>query len=121
MATLVHSSGVRAITLDETPRERFQRLGRRFADDPDVTGGTGFGSNPGLRVGGRIFAMLVRDRLVVKLPKERVDELVASGRAIRFDAGKGRPMREWVMAIEPVNDLDWDRLTIEAHSYVAEQ
>ncbi|MHB8459246.1 MAG: hypothetical protein ACYDAK_04760 [Candidatus Limnocylindrales bacterium] len=106
------------MTLEETPRERFQRLGRRFADGPDVTGGTGFGSNPGLRVGGRIFAMLVRDRLVVKLPKERVDELVASGAAIRFDAGKGRPMREWAM-VETVSDLDWDRLAGEAHSHVA--
>ncbi|MBF6604026.1 MAG: MmcQ/YjbR family DNA-binding protein [Chloroflexi bacterium] len=84
-----------------------------------MTPGTGFGSNPGLRVGGRIFAMLVRDRLVVKLPKERVDELVDSGAAIRFDAGKARPMREWAMAIQPVNDLDWDRLATEAHSYVA--
>jgi hypothetical protein len=32
--------------------------------------------------------MLVGDELVVKLPKERVDELVDAGVAKRFDAGR---------------------------------
>lgn len=102
----------------DTPPERFHGLAQQFAAAPDVTPGTGFGSNPGLRVDGHIFAMLVRDRLVVKLPKDRVDELVASGAAIHFDAGKGRPMREWAM-VEPASDVDWDRLALEAHSFVA--
>ncbi|MCI0632811.1 MAG: hypothetical protein L0206_02675 [Actinobacteria bacterium] len=44
-----------------------------------ITGGTGFGRNEGLRISGKIFAMLVADELVVKLPKDRVDELVTSG------------------------------------------
>ena len=102
----------------DTPLERFERLAPQFAATPDVTPGTGFGSNPGLRVDGHIFAMLVRDRLVVKLPKDRVDELVASGAAVHFEAGKGRPMREWAM-VEPQSDTDWGRLAIEAHSFVA--
>ena len=42
-----------------------------------------------------LYAMLVRGELVVKLPKARVDALVASGTARRFDAGRARPMKEW--------------------------
>ena len=33
---------------------------------------------------------------VVKLPKGRVDALVASGAGERFDANRGRPMKEWL-------------------------
>ena len=102
----------------DTPLERFERLARQFAATVDVTPGTGFGLNPGLRVDSHIFAMLVRDRLVVKLPKDRVDELVASGSAVHFDTGKGRPMREWAM-VDPASDVEWDRVAIEAHAFVA--
>lgn len=52
-------------------------------------GGTGFGRSEGLRVSGRIFAMLVKGELVVKLPKGRVDELTASGVGHRSDPGHG--------------------------------
>ena len=41
-------------------------------------GGGGFGRSA-LRYRGKIFAMLVRGSLVVKLPAGRVTELVASG------------------------------------------
>ena len=60
--------------------------------------------------------MLARDALVVKLPQARVDELVAAGVAVRFDAGKGRPMREWA-SIAPDADVDWEQLAIEARAF----
>jgi hypothetical protein len=48
-----------------------------------------------LKVNGKIFAMFGRGRLVVKLPKERVDEMVEARKAERFNPGHGRLMKEW--------------------------
>jgi hypothetical protein len=101
---------------DSAPDAVFRRIADRLRE-PQVTEGTGFGSNPGLRVGGRIFAMLVRDELVVKLPAGRVDELVAGGGAANFDAGKGKPMREWASISAPRSG-EWESLVREALEFV---
>jgi TfoX/Sxy family transcriptional regulator of competence genes len=82
-----------------------------------VTEGKGFGSSGQLKVEGRIFAMLVRDELVLKLPRQRVDELVGEGDGARFDAGKGKPMREWFV-LSPTSKKAWARLAREAHDFV---
>ena len=82
-----------------------------------MTSGTGFGNSEGLRVSGKIFAMLVRGELVVKLPKGRVDELVDAGAARRFDAGKGRPMKEWA-SVSASASRRWRGLVEEARSFV---
>ena len=78
-----------------TPEQLWAPIAKDQLAKRAVTSGTGFGTNEGLRVSGKVFAMLVRGELVVKLPKDRVDELVDAGAARRFDAGKGRPMKEW--------------------------
>ena len=101
-----------------TGETHFDDVVERFSDDPRVTGGTGFGSSPGRRVDGRIFAMLVRDELVVKLPRQRVTELVEAGIATWFDAGKGRPMREWA-SISMAQADAWPTLVTEAFEFVA--
>jgi hypothetical protein len=101
---------------ERDPERRFERLADGFLDDPAVTRGTGFGPNQGLRVDGKIFAMLVRGELVAKLPRERVDGLVGSGAGTPFDAGKGRPMKEWV-AVSPQSP-DWEDLAAEALRFV---
>jgi len=91
-------------------------------NEPDVTppesGGTrrGFGSN-GLKVRGKIFAMLVRGRLVVKLPRRRVDAIVTGGGGERFDPRRdGRLMREWLV-LAPASQLDWLALAREALAF----
>ena len=65
------------------------------------------------------FAMLVRGRLVVKLPKARVDALVASGDRERFDPRHdGRLMKEWII-LEPTTTEKWLPLAQEAREFVA--
>ncbi|HEX7238803.1 MAG TPA: hypothetical protein VF263_00945 [Longimicrobiaceae bacterium] len=77
----------------------------------------GFGADA-LCIGDKIFAMLVRDRLVVKLPRGRVDTLVASGDGERFDTGNGRLMKEW-LSVDPASGLSWPSLAREAREFVA--
>ncbi len=90
---------------------RFAALVDAVSGDPDVrppgaAGGRRFGSEA-LRVGGSIVAMVVQGRVVLKLPQERVAELVARGDGAVFDGGRGRPMREWVaLTGEPAGDAE---------------
>ena len=100
-----------------TAETQFDAIVEPFSGDPRVTRGTGFGSSPGRRIDGRIFAMLVRGELVVKLPRQRVGELVEAGSARRFDAGKGRPMREWA-SISVAQADAWPELVAEAYEFV---
>ena len=100
-----------------TPEQIWEPIAKQQLAGRDVTTGTGFGTNPGLRVSGKIFAMLVRGELVVKLSKDRVDDLVDAGVARRFDAGKGRPMKEWA-SVSPGSSRRWKGLVEEARSFV---
>jgi hypothetical protein len=101
-----------------TPDERFERLVDEMVKHQHVTppGGRGFGRSA-LRCHGKIFAMLVRGQLVLKLPQARVDALVAAGDGARFDANKGTPMKGWV-SIAPASTLAWATLATEALDFV---
>jgi hypothetical protein len=88
-----------------------------FARDSHVKQEPGWGaSNLVLKIDGRIFAMLVKGKFVAKLPKERVDQLVRDGIGARFDGGRGRPMKEWVV-VGP-GRAPWVELAREAHHFV---
>ena len=94
---------------------RAPRPARSAPGVPGVTpprGGSGFGRSA-LRYQGRIFAMLVRGQLVVKLPASRMTALIRSGNGTAFDANKGTPMREW-LSLDPGSELDWLALATEA-------
>jgi hypothetical protein len=96
----------------------FERVVAAFAADRRVAhgGGKGFGSGA-LKVDGRIFAMISSKGLfVVKLPRERVDELVREGTGDYFDPGHGRLMKEWLALAEETDA--WVALAREARSYV---
>ena len=100
--------------------ERFEAIVDALAGTEGVTVGSnrpGFGSGA-LKVYGRIFAMARRGGLVLKLPSRRVADLLASGDGTPFDAGKGRPMKEWVV-LDPRAGRRWLPLTKEALAFVA--
>jgi hypothetical protein len=104
---------------DAGPEQRFAALIDELLGIPGVTpprGGSGFGRSA-LRVENKIFAMLVRGDLVLKLPRRRVDTLIAAGQGIRFDANKGTPMQEW-LRLDPESALPWPPLAREALEFV---
>jgi hypothetical protein len=71
----------------------------------------------GLKTGGRFFAFVVDGALVVKLPAERVSELVASGEGRPFESGR-RVMKEWV-SLEPASEESCAAHVLAARDFVA--
>jgi hypothetical protein len=78
-----------------------------------------FGSTS-LKTGGKIFAMLVKDRLVVKLPKSRVEQLVDEGVGERFDPGHGRIQKEW-LSVFSSDPEKWRTLAVESEEFVGKR
>jgi hypothetical protein len=108
------------------PSERYALIVETLLASPGVTHSPKapnarkrFGSSGELKVGGKIFALLSsQGQLVVKLPRRRVDELIASGRGERFDPGHGRRMKEW-LSVSAAWDEQWLALAQEAMGFVA--
>jgi hypothetical protein len=101
---------------DAPPAPEFAAVVKALSRERGVTfGGKGFGS-AALKADGKIFAMQSsRGQFVVKLPKPRVDELVASGTGERFDPGKGKLMKEWLSVSAP--QRRWLALAKEALAF----
>jgi len=94
----------------------FRLVVAAFVNDQHVTRKRMFSSDNVLAVKGKIFAMLVKGKFVAKLPKERVDELVAGGIGEHFDPGHGRLMKEWVVV--GAGRAPWVELAKEAYQFV---
>src|SRR5918996_1314569 len=101
----------------KSAEERFAAIADGQLRAGDVSAGTGFGRSQGLRIAGKIFAMLVNGELVVKLPRERVQDLSASGVGHAFDPGHGRVMMEWV-SVPTGAWCRWPALVEEAREFV---
>jgi hypothetical protein len=97
---------------------RFAHVVAAFEDEKGVVVEEGWGEgNVVLKAKGKIFAILGAERLVVKLPKARVDEIVDGGGGELFAPRKdGRKMKEWVVAGRALQRVE---LVREAFAFVS--
>ena len=108
-----------------TPADRWEALVEAMLADGSATYGNeggpqrAFGSTS-LKSDGKIFAMLVKDRLVVKLPAPRVETLVADGVGERFDPGHGRIQKQW-LSVTGSDPDQWRTLATESEAFVAKR
>ena len=95
----------------------FWSLAEPLLERPGVSRSTMMGL-PCLRVDGAFFVSCDRrtGHLLVKLPQERVEDLVAAGRAEPF-APAGRRFRQWA-AIPHAQAPDWPALLDDALAFV---
>lgn len=93
------------------------KLAEALFINPAVTRSTMMGF-PCLRINGGFFACVERStgNLIVKLPVDRVTELVAQGVGIPF-APNGKVFREWVSLPHP-HEEDWTGFIAEAQAFV---
>jgi len=104
---------------DPTPDDaaRWDDLTAEFLAKPGVTLERAF-SRISLMVGGKLFASAGHGGLLIKVPAERVAELIANGEGQPFRTGGNRVMREWVV-VTPATD--WSALAAESMRFVAAQ
>jgi hypothetical protein len=92
--------------------EELKPLGTAFKSDKDVV----HYKATSLCVGRKVFAMIVKGELVVKLPAKRAQELVDAGRG-RFHALGKKVMKEWF--VSPVaRKAEWISVAKESRDYV---
>jgi hypothetical protein len=107
---------------DLTVEERFAKVVAALRRHKGVTApssSTGKFGSSALRVRGKIFAMVSsRGEFVVKLPAPRIDVLIGTGDGDRFDPGRGRIMREWLV-VARTSKTPWLRLAKEAMAFVS--
>ena len=78
--------------------------------------GRKFGKNGLKTKSGKLFALFTQGTLVVKLPNERVADLVASGAGEQFDPGHRRLMKGWLTVTSA--KASWADLANEAYEFV---
>ena len=64
----------------------------------------------------KVFVMLTKGALVVKLPTARVATLISSGVGQPWDPGNGKPMKQWLLV--PMSaGTDWIALARESRAF----
>jgi TfoX/Sxy family transcriptional regulator of competence genes len=101
----------------QAAENRFQAIVEIYSQIAGISPGRMF-SSTALKVHGKVFALLVRGRLVVKLPKAKIDELVVLKRGSPFDPGHGRPMKEWISIEMTSDETEWPDLVKAAKAFV---
>ena len=99
--------------------QAFKAIVHDMAREPGVAQAKMFGCK-GLKIKGKFFVVMVRGRLVVKLPEGRVKEVIARKQGKRFYHiyDPARIMKEWV-SLEAAGN-NWLDLACEAKHFVAQ-
>ncbi|HTX87610.1 MAG TPA: hypothetical protein VMC08_01385 [Bacteroidales bacterium] len=92
----------------------FLKIGKEV---PGVKEGKMFGSLCLKTPGGKAAAMLWKDDLVVKLPKQELEKALLLQGAKFFEPMDNRPMKEWVQ-IPAAHSVEWARLIRDSVAYV---
>lgn len=97
----------------------FTSIVQKMLKERGVTQAKMFGAS-GLKIGRKMFVMSVKGELIIKLPKERVNILIASkqGKHFYHIFDKSRLMKEWV-SIGYKYKSNWFKLAREAKDFVA--
>jgi hypothetical protein len=119
------ASDAAASASDAATSARWDALVAMMLGESTATYGTEGGSrrafgSTALKTEGKIFAMVVKGRLVVKLPAGRVEDLVEAGAGERFDPGHGRIQKEWLSVFSD-DPEQWHALAVESEAYVAKR
>ena len=103
--------------MPDQPADFFHEMSATVLTRPDVATGTMMGF-PCLRVAGAFFASCDHRTgdLIVKLPRDRVEQLIADGVGKPFTPA-GRTFREWVL-IDDRDETRWTALIDEARMFV---
>ncbi|MEU5876288.1 hypothetical protein [Spirillospora sp. NPDC047279] len=103
-----------------TAQELFDELAAEQLIRPEVTKGLMLQAES-LRFDGKSFAFVSKERLFLKVPAVRVDEMVGTGEGLHCEIG-GRRMREWVVVLAtgaPEDRTRWRALLAESAAFVA--
>jgi hypothetical protein len=103
----------------DSPHELYENLTDDLLYDPAIGRGTIMG-HPCVRLAGRFVACLEKNGtgLILKLPGDRVEDLIATGVGVTF-AKTGKPMREWVV-IPTADRALWQSLLAESVTFARE-
>ena len=100
--------------------ELFDRVGRGLVDQHPGDEAARMLRSPGLRTSGRFYGFCPGADIVVKLPTERVRDLVATGEGCPCEPRPGRVARQWVR-LQPSDDAAMTAYLLEARAFVAAQ
>jgi hypothetical protein len=92
----------------------YKEVKAHFALDKDVVVLSGSGAQ-GIKYEKKLFAMFTKGDLLIRLPPNRVIEVIASGDGLPYDPGTGKPMKNMVLIPVSKKDL-WIKFCEEAKS-----
>lgn len=100
----------------KSAEQLYSLIADELGKDAAVSQSKMFGSQ-GFKIAGKVFAVLVKGKLVLKLPKETVGQFIATEKGEHFDPGHGKIMKEWV-ALKPISPDEWLALAKHAKDFV---